>query len=100
MTKKQLQYQSYIDAARAQNKSLAAYAKAKGINVQCLYSEIQRQRRQQPEQSLPGFVRVADVSPQLASPTLLQVRLPNGVSLAMPAQEVSLEQMLTTLARL
>jgi hypothetical protein len=36
----------------------------------------------------------------MPSPTLLQIRLPNGVSLPLPTHQISLNQMLQTLAKL
>jgi hypothetical protein len=99
LTEKQRLYQAHIAAAEEANISLAVYARDHGLKVQGLYGEKNRLRKKQLK-SLPGFVRVEDVSGPVLSPSLLQVRLPNGVSLAMPAQHVSLDQILQTLAKL
>jgi hypothetical protein len=67
--------------------------------VQCLYSERQRQRKLE-HKHLPSFVRVQD-SVDLAAPSaLLQIRLLNGVSLALPTGQVPLVDVLQTLAAL
>ena len=97
MTEKQRFYQAHLSAAGEANQPLAVYARAQGINVHSLYSEKRRLRGLE-QKSLPAFVRVEEAS--LPSPTLLQIRLPNGVSLALPTHQVSIDQMLLTLAKL
>ncbi len=99
LTEKQRLYQSCICAAEEAGLSLAEYARQQGINVHCLYGERQRLRRRG-SKSMPGFVRVEDVSGPVMSPTLMQIRLPNGVSLALPTDQLPLTQILQTLATL
>lgn len=99
LTEKQRLYQSHIAAAEEASIPLAVYAREHSINVQGLYGEKNRQRRSE-HKSLPGFVRVEDVSAPVMNSSLLQVRLPNGVSLALPTDQISLHQMLQTLAKL
>lgn len=99
LTEKQQFYQSCIAAAEEAGVPLAEYARQQGINVHCLYGERQRLRRQE-SKSLPGFVRVEDVTGPVLSPTLMQIRLPNGVSLALPTDQLPLTQILQTLATL
>lgn len=98
-TEKQRLYQSYIAAAEKANKPLAVYAREQSINVHCLYGEKHRLHKKE-QKSLPDFVRVQDVSGHAMAPTLLQIRLPNGISLGMPTHQISLDQILQTLAKL
>lgn len=97
LTEHQRLCQRHIAAAEESDLPLSVYAKEHGISVHQLYSEKRRQRLQQQKQ-LPAFVRVDD-APAL-SPTLLQIRLPNGVSLALPTHQIPLDQVLQTLAKL
>ena len=97
LTENQRFCQEHIAAAAEANVPLSTYAKEHDIKVHRLYSEKRRQREQQQKQ-LPAFVRVNDAS--ALPPTLLQIRLPNGVSLALPTHQISLDQMLQTLAKL
>ncbi|HIG43955.1 MAG TPA: hypothetical protein EYQ14_26000 [Gammaproteobacteria bacterium] len=99
LTEKQRLYQSHIASAESADTPLTVYAREHGINVQCLYSEKNRLRKYE-QKGLSGFVRVEDVSRESINPALLQIRLPNGVSLALPTQQVSLDQMLQTLVQL
>ena len=99
LTKKQAQYQSHLNAAESAGLPLAAYAKQHGLSVQSLYAERYR-LRQYDEQAKPGAGFVQVRSEQTMPPTLLQIRLPNGVSLAVPTREIALTDMLQTLARL
>ena len=89
--------QTHIAAAEEADLPLSVYAKEHGISVHQLYSEKRRQRLQRHKQ-LPAFVRVDDAP--VLSPSLLQIRLPNGVSLALPTHQIPLDQMLHTLAKL
>ena len=99
LTEKQQRYQSYIQDAEAAGIPLAAYAKTQGVSVYCLYSERQRLRKQA-RKTLPSFVRVQDVVDPVLPAAMLQIRLPNGVSLALPSQQVPLTEILQTLATL
>ena len=99
LTEKQRLYQSHIAAAEKANQPLAVYAREQSINVQGLYGEKNRLQKNE-RKSLPAFVRVEDVSSPVLAPTLLQIRLPNGISLGMPTHQVSLEQILQTLVKL
>ncbi len=99
LTEKQRFHQSHIAAAEKANQPLAVYAREQGINVQHLYGEKHRLHKIE-QKSLPGFVRVQDVSGHVMAPTLLQIRLPNGISLGMPTHQISLDQILQTLAKL
>ncbi|MBP18726.1 MAG: hypothetical protein CMQ21_07565 [Gammaproteobacteria bacterium] len=59
-----------------------------------------RDLKKKERKSVPGFVRVEDVTGESINPALLEIRLPNGVSLDMLTQLVSPDQMLQTLAAL
>lgn len=99
LTDTQQRYQAHIEAAEATGQSLAAYAREHNLNVHCLYSERQRQRRRQPKSG--AFLKVQDVSQSpVISMSMLQVRLPNGVNLAVPTDQVALADILHLLARL
>ncbi|MCB1644896.1 MAG: hypothetical protein KDI36_05560 [Pseudomonadales bacterium] len=98
-TDKQRLYQSHIAAAEAAGISLAEYAREQGIHPQCLYGENNRQRRKA-RKSLAGFVRVEQPVAPVVNSSLLQIRLPNGVSLAVPVDPVPVAQLITTLAAL
>ncbi len=99
LTKKQKCYQSHMQAAEEAGLSLASYAKSHGISVQCLYSERQRVRSKE-RKALPSFVRVQDTIDPVLPSALLQIRLPNGVSLALPVNQMPLPAILQTLAAL
>ena len=99
LTEKQQRYQSHIQAAETAGIPLAAYAKTQGVRVHCLYSERQRLRKQA-RKTLPSFVRVQDVVDPVMPAAMLQIRLPNGVNLALPSQQVPLTEILQTLAAL
>ncbi len=99
VTDKQRLYQSHLEAAAERGQPIAAYAREHGISVTALYGERQRQRRAQ-RKHLPSFVRVQETPAEPASMSLLQVRLPNGVSVALPTGQMPLADILQTLARL
>ena len=99
LTKKQAQYQTHLNAAEQAGLPLTIYAKEHGLSVQSLYTERYR-LRQHDEQPVPGAGFVQVRTEPAMSPTLLQIRLPNGVSLAVPTCEIALTDMLQTLARL
>lgn len=98
-TEKQRFYQSHIEAAAERGQALTEYAREHGLKVQALYGERRRQRREE-RNNLPGFVRVADISREPVPMSMLQVRLPNGVSVALPTDQVPLAEVLRTLAQL
>jgi|TARA_Y100000310_G_scaffold338070_1_gene426762 hypothetical protein len=99
LTKKQRLYQSHIKAAEEAGLPLATYAKQQGINAQCLYGEKYRPRRKQ-SKTESNFVRIQDVAEPMISPMLMQIRLPNGVSMALPFHQAPLVEILQTLAKL
>ena len=99
LTKKQRLYQSHINAAEEAGLPLATYARQQGISPQCLYREKYRPKRKQGKTTV-NFVRVEDVAEPMVSPTLMQIRLPNGVSIALPIQQAPIAELLQTLARL
>ena len=102
LTAKQQLYQNHLQNAEQSGQSLRAYASANKISVQSLYSERQRMRRQVSQSAKPGsFLKVQDVSAAPLTPmALLQVRLPNGVSLGIPTDQLSLGDLIHTLAKL
>ncbi len=100
LTEKQQIYQEHLQAAELSGQSLRAYARAHGVSVQSLYSERQRMRGAERKTS-GGFLKVQDMSaPPLMPMALLQVRLPNGVSLGIPTDQMALRDLLLTLAQL
>lgn len=99
LTDKQRLYQSHLEAAEERGQSIAAYAREQGVSVTALYGERRRQRRTEVKQ-FPSFVRVQESHAEPASMLLLQVRLPNGVSVALPTGQLPLADILQTLARL
>lgn len=99
LTERQQLYQSHIQAAETAGLPLAAYAKTQDLSVHCLYSERQRLRKKE-RKALPNFVRVQDVVEPVTQSTMLQIRLPNGVSVALPTQQTPLTEILQTLVTL
>ncbi|XOV90638.1 MAG: hypothetical protein ACFHX7_12320 [Pseudomonadota bacterium] len=100
LTEKQQIYQKHLRAAEHSGQSLRVYAKSHGVSVQSLYSERQRMRRAE-RKTDGGFLKVQDVSTSPLIPmALLQVRLPNGVSLGIPTDQMALRDLLLTLAKL
>ena len=98
-TEKQQFYQAHLEAAAERGQALTDYAREHGLKVQALYGERQRQRRAEGKH-LPSFVRVADFSREPVPMSMLQVRLPNGVSVALPTDQMPLAEVLRTLAQL
>ena len=99
LTKKQRLYQSHIKAAEEAGLPLATYATQQGISPQCLYGEKYRPKRKQGKATV-NFVRVQDVAEPMIPPTLMQIRLPNGVSMALPVHQAPIAELLQTLAKL
>ena len=98
-TEKQQANQAHIAAAEAAGQPIAEYAREHNLNVQSLYGERHRQRRKVPK-PVTSFVQVQRPVESVLPSALLQIRLPNGVSLALPTQDVPLAEILKTLARL
>ncbi len=99
LTDKQRLYQSHLEAAEERGQSIAAYAREHGISVAALYGERRRQRATEVRHA-PSFVRVQEPRAEATPMALLQVRLPNGVSVALPTDQMPLADILQTLARL
>jgi len=99
LTEKQQCYQEHLRAAEQSGQPLAVYARERDVNVQALYGERQRMRRSGSKPT--RFLKVQDVAPSPVMPmSLLQVRLPNGVSLGIPTDQMSLGDLIQTLAKL
>ncbi len=99
LTATQQHYQDHLKAAEQTGMSLRAYAEENHIKVHSLYAERQRMRKQAKTDG--QFLRVQEVaSTPFAPMTLVQIRLPNGVSIGLPAEQVPLVDLIQTLAKL
>lgn len=102
LTERTRTWAEHIEAATAAGLRLADYARREGLNVQALYQY--RKREKQRAQRDGAFVRVMPVAERVAAAPMpigpVQVRLPNGVSLALGVEPKALPGLLTTLARL
>ena len=100
LTDNQRLYQCHLKAAEELGQPLTEYARDHDVNLQSLYGERSRLRKKEKAAS-STFVRVQDISSEpVATMAMLQIRLPNGVSLAVPTHQVPLTEILQTLARL
>jgi hypothetical protein len=88
---------AHVEAATASGLRLSDYARREGLSVRALYQY--RKREKQRARRDGEFVRVvSSPEPMLAAP--VQVRFPNGVSVALALEAKALPGLLTTLARL
>ena len=74
-TQKRDGLQAHIEAATAKGMPISQYAASHGLNPQSLYAARRRIRAD-------AFVRVRPTSTPIAAPSSLQVRLPNGITVA------------------
>ena len=108
LTEHQATCQAHIAAAKKANMPIAAYARANQIPIHRLYSELARQAKAARKVKTAPTTRVAKppsfvrIEPQVQPVTtsLLQIRLPNGVSLALPSDQKPLDEVLKTLVAL
>lgn len=99
LTEHQRFCQAHIAAAEEANQPLAAYARENGIAVHRLYSEKRRVALTERKQN-PTFIRVEDHSGPILPAAVMQIRLPNGVTLALPSHQLPLDQILQSLVKL
>jgi len=99
LTEHQRLCQAHIKAAEEAGQPLAVYAREHEISVHRLYSEKQRVARLTRKQH-PTFIRVEDLPGPVLPATVMQIRLPNGVTLALPSHQVPLDQILQSLVKL
>lgn len=99
LTEHQRFCQMHIKAAEEAGQPLAVYARDHEISVHRLYSEKQRVARLARKQTAT-FIRVEDPAHQVLPPTVMQIRLPNGVTLALPSHQLPLDQILQSLVKL
>ena len=93
---------AHVEAATASGLMLSDYARREGLNVQSLYQY--RKREKQRGRREGAFVRVLPLAERSAGAPMpigpVQIRLPNGVSVALGVEAKAVAGLLATLARL
>lgn len=85
--------QAHVEAAASKGVPISRYAAAHGLNPQSLYAARRRMRAGE-------FVRVRPAATSVAGPSTLQVRLPNGITVACAVEGSGLFAFLHALAAL
>jgi hypothetical protein len=102
VTERPRTWAEHIETATAAGLRLSEYARREGVSVQALYQF--RKREKERAQRDGAFVRVMPMAERVAAAPMpigpVQVRLPNGVSLALGVETGALPGLLATLARL
>ena len=96
LTERQRTLTEHVAAAKTAGLKLSDYARREGMNVQVLYQHRKREKQRGGRDG--AFVRMVSAEPMLAAP--VQVRFPNGVSVALGVDAKAVAALLTTLARL
>ena len=89
-------WQSHLDAAETSGMALTEYAAEHDLSVTAMYTAKQRLRERSVSRST--FVRVSEARIERSS--MLQVRLPNGVTVAVPTDTETVNTVLKSLAAL
>lgn len=85
--------QAHVAAAAAKGVPISQYAASHGLSPQSLYAARRRMRA-------GAFVRVQPTSTPVAAPSTLQVRLPNGITVACAIEAAGLSAFFSALAAL
>jgi hypothetical protein len=93
VTRKRDVLQAHVEAAASKGMPISRYAAAHGLSAHSLYAARRRMRA-------GTFVRVQPTARPVATPSTLQVRLPNGITVACAIEASGLAGFLRTLTAL